>query len=86
MIKLQRSLTKIEAVSYYRGKAIIAHLQNNEEKAYEKLQYVKKIIADNGALYGYFQAEAELTKMVENKMAQSHAYRHAGEGHLLDGY
>ncbi|WP_226673820.1 M50 family metallopeptidase [Rossellomorea aquimaris] len=77
MILLQKSLSKIEPVSYYRGKAIIAHLQHKEEKANEHLQFAKKEIAEKGTLYGYFQAEDILTNLVEEKMARSNAYCNA---------
>ncbi len=69
IVHLQKSLSSIEPVSYYRGKAIIAHLKNNQEEKLKYLTKVKKVINENETLYGFYQAEKTLTKLVEDKMA-----------------
>lgn len=66
---LQRLLSKIEPISYYRGKALIEYLRHNEQEAFEHLQYVKREIAENETLYGFLKAEKTLTKLVEDKIA-----------------
>ncbi|RBP02974.1 site-2 protease family protein [Rossellomorea aquimaris] len=67
--QLQNSLSNIEPVSYYRGKAIIAHLQNHHQEARSYLKKANKIILNNQPLYGFYQAEKTLSDLVEAKMA-----------------
>jgi len=67
--QLQNSLSNIEPVSYYRGKAIIAHLQNDHQAAKSYLKKVNEIILNNQPLYGFYQAEKTLSNLVEAKMA-----------------
>lgn len=64
----QSLLTSIEPISYYRGKSIIAHLENDRENALKYLQKVKDITEQNEALYGFFRAEKTLTNLVEEKI------------------
>ncbi|MGF3104760.1 site-2 protease family protein [Rossellomorea sp. DUT-2] len=66
--RLQNSLSNIEPVSYYRGKAIIAHLQNDHKRARIYLKKVNEIILNNQPLYGFYQAEKTLSNLVEAKM------------------
>lgn len=66
--QLQNSLSNIEPVSYYRGKAIIAHLNDNQEEAMKLLKKVYDIIKENQTLYGFYKAEKTLTDLVEEKM------------------
>ncbi|MHA7136814.1 site-2 protease family protein [Rossellomorea arthrocnemi] len=65
---LQNSLSNIEPVSYYRGKAIIAYLQNDHQEARSYLKKVNEIILNNQPLYGFYQAEKTLSNLVEAKM------------------
>ncbi|WP_342601096.1 M50 family metallopeptidase [Psychrobacillus sp. FSL H8-0483] len=67
MVYFQRLLSSLEPVSYFRGKAIIAYLENDKDSALENLKKVKKIIEENEALYGFFKAEKRLTELVEKK-------------------
>ncbi|MCM3764046.1 hypothetical protein [Neobacillus niacini] len=68
IVGLQQSLSKLEPVSFYRGKVIIAHLQNDAAAAALYLQKVYQIIDENEALYGFFKAEKTLTRLVEEKI------------------
>ena len=68
---LSRFLWPIEPVSFNRGQAIIAYLQNNRMEALGHLEKVKNIIEKNEQSYGFFQAEKTLTNMVEEKIVSA---------------
>ncbi len=67
----QTFLTSIEPVSFYRGKAMVAYLQNDKDVALKHIKKVKKIIEQNEALYGFFKVEKTLTKLVEDKISNN---------------
>ncbi len=65
IIDLQRHLSKMEPLSYYRGKAMICACQGKREKAIEYIQKMEQLIRKNEALYGMYEAEKELIKIVK---------------------
>ncbi|WP_010274604.1 site-2 protease family protein [Paenibacillus senegalensis] len=69
--RCQSLLTSIEPISFYRGRSIIAHLENDREAALKYLQKVKDITEENEALYGFFRAEKTLTNLVEEKIRKN---------------
>jgi hypothetical protein len=64
----QQFLSSLEPVSFYRGKAIIASLQNDQQTAVEYINKVKEIIRENENVYGFYEAEKTLTNLVMEKM------------------
>ncbi|PRT15286.1 M50 family metallopeptidase [Bacillus wiedmannii] len=70
----QQFLSPIEPVSFYRGQAIIACLQNDRQQALKNIEKVKKVIEKNEKRYGFFKVEKTLTNMVENKILSGNYY------------
>ncbi|WP_121612866.1 hypothetical protein [Mesobacillus foraminis] len=68
MEKYQQLLGKMEPVSYYRGKAIIAIMEGDKQTSKENIKKVSKIISQNEKLYGFLTAEKTLTRLVKNKI------------------
>lgn len=69
MTRLQKQLSLMEPLSYYRGLAIISCLRKDRRAVLKNIQRVRKIIEQNETLYGFFKAEQTLTKLVEEKIA-----------------
>ncbi|MBT2759057.1 hypothetical protein J7E71_24605 [Mesobacillus foraminis] len=68
MEKYQQLLGKMEPVSYYRGKVIIAHMEGDKHTSKDNIKKVSKIISQNEKLYGFLTAEKTLTRLVKNKI------------------
>ncbi|MFS0862183.1 M50 family metallopeptidase [Fredinandcohnia sp. 179-A 10B2 NHS] len=68
IVVLQNQLSNIEPFSFTRGKAMIAFLENDEPKANEYIDKVKKMISESEGMYGFFQAEKTLTSLLEKRM------------------
>ncbi|MDH5162436.1 M50 family metallopeptidase [Heyndrickxia oleronia] len=65
----QQFLSRIEPLSFHRGEAMIAYLQDNKTKALELLHKVKTNVEHNESLYGFFKAEKTLTELIKEKIA-----------------
>lgn len=68
IIRLQQQLSRLEPVSYYRGLAIVAYLQGDQQAAIKNMDKVEEITQQYNELYGFFTAEKTLTKLVKEKI------------------
>ncbi|MFJ8063941.1 M50 family metallopeptidase [Psychrobacillus sp. NPDC096426] len=68
IVKLQKNLSIIEPVSYYRGQAMVAYLEKDLNQAIVHLEKVYAIIEENESLYGFFFVEKILTNLVKEKI------------------
>lgn len=66
--KLQEKLSPLETVSFERGKAIIAFLENNSSKAKKHIKKSDDVISKGINKFGFFYAEKKLNQLVKNEM------------------
>lgn len=59
-----------EPVSFNRGNAMIAYLENDIPKALEYLHKAKKVIEAGEHRYGFFKSERTLTALIEKKIVK----------------
>ena len=65
---LQNHLSTLEPFSYYRGQAIIEHLNGNNVASIENINKIYSIIASSHAKFGFYQEEKKLTKLLEDNI------------------
>ncbi|MFP7173885.1 zinc metalloprotease [Priestia filamentosa] len=73
--KLQEWLSPIEPISFYRGQAMIAHLQDKDLQALKNIKKTKEIIEKNEKTYGFLRVEKMLTNMVEELILSNTYYK-----------
>jgi hypothetical protein len=73
IIHYQQFLSLIEPVSFYRGHAILAYLQDDMPQALKNIEKVKKVIEKYEEKHGFFKVEKTLTNMVEEKIVSGNA-------------
>jgi hypothetical protein len=61
---LQKSMSKMEPISYTRSEAILTYLQNEPEKAFQLLDEVLDRCEKGVERYGFFEAEHKLTQLI----------------------
>ncbi|WP_124052269.1 hypothetical protein [Priestia endophytica] len=77
--ELQEWLSPIEPISFYRGQAMIAHLQNKNLQALKNIKKAKEIIEKNEKTYGFLRVEKVLTNMVEELILSNTCYKQEDE-------